>query len=229
MARFFDKFKTILYDINGKDVSSYELVTNIFFRFKIIQNVLDNISAYYEYTIQDGDTPEILADKVYGDPEAHWVILLANNIVDAQHDWPLDYKSFNQYITKKYDLISIAKTQIHHYEKIVERTESTSGITTETRFVVDLRKITETEDDVPYDYYENIPEDGLYETVDMGDGKTVQVRTYRNAVSNYDWELDLNERKRNIKIIKAEYWPYIREEFNKLSSTTKPSYIRRVI
>lgn len=226
---FFDKFPVIPYDINGKDVANYELATNIFFRFKIIKSVLDDITAYYEYVIQDGDTPEILAEKIYGDSEAHWIILLANNIVDAQHDWPLDYVSFNQYILKKYDLISLAKTQTHHYEKVIQRTESQSGITTETRFVIDLRKVTETEDDVPRDSYEELPEDGLYETFNMGDGKTVQVRTFRERVTNYDWEVSENEKKRIIKIIKPEYYSAIRDEFYKLIKADQPVYIRRVI
>jgi hypothetical protein len=227
---FFDKFPKIPYDINGKDVASYELVTNIFFRFKVISDVLNNIAAYYDYVIQEGDTPEILADKIYNDPEAHWVILLVNNIIDAQHDWPLDYKSFNQYIQKKYDLISLAKTQTHHYEMVITREESSSGLITETRFVVDLRKQTEADaEDLPYDYYENLAEDGLVETFNMGDGKTVIQTTSRNRVTNYDWEVAENEKKRNIKIIKPEYWPAIREEFSKMSKIEQPAYIRRVI
>jgi hypothetical protein len=225
---FFDKFPKIPYDINGKEVASYELATNIFFRFKIIKDVLNNITAYYDYVIQEGDTPEILADRVYKDPEAHWVILLANDMLDAQHDWPLDYTSFNQYIQKKYDLISLAKTQTHHYEMVIQREESHSGIVTETRFVVDLRKLTETESEVPYDYYENLAEDASVETFDMGDGRTVIQTTSRERITNYDWEMAENEKKRNIKIIKPEFWPAIREEFMKMSKIEQPSYIRRV-
>jgi len=226
---FFDKFPKIIYDINGKEVSSYELVTNIFFRFKIIKDVLNNIAAYYEYVIQEGDTPEILSDKIYGDPEAYWVILLANNIVDAQHGWPLDYKAFNQYIAAKYDLISLAKTQTHHYEMVIQREESYSGLVTENRFVIDLRKQTETESEVPYSYYENLAEDASVETIDMGAGRTVIQTTSRERITKYDWENAENEKKRNIKIIKPEYWPLIREEFLKLSKADQPSYIRRVI
>ena len=90
MAQFFDKFPRISYDIEGKRLTTYQSVTNIFFRVRVIREILGNISAYYEYLIKDDDTPEILADKVYNNPEAHWIIIMANNIVDPQYDWPLN-------------------------------------------------------------------------------------------------------------------------------------------
>lgn len=225
---FFDKFPQVLYDINKKDVPNYELVTNIFFRLKVVQEVLDNITAYYEYIIQDGDTPEILADKIYGDVESHWIILLTNNIIDAQHDWPLDYRTFNQYIEKKYDLISLAKSQTHHYEKVVRREESASGTVTETRFVINLRKESALDDMYPFDTYEDLPEDGYVETFDMGDGKTVIQTTFREKISNYDWEVEQNENKRIIKVIKPEYIPQIKEEF-RIHLKNDPLYIRKLL
>ena len=99
---FFDKFPVLAYDIAGKRLSNYQISTNIFFRIRILREILGNISAYYEYLVSDSDTPEILADKVYGNTEAHWLILMANNIIDAQYDWPLNTKNFNDYIIKKY-------------------------------------------------------------------------------------------------------------------------------
>ena len=230
MSQFFTKFPIVSYDIAGKRFTTYQSVTNIFFRLRIIREVLGNIAAYYEYLVKDDDTPEILADKVYGNPEAHWIILLANNIVDPQYDWPLKYNDFNNYITKKYGSISYAKTTYHHYEKVVTREESSSGTVVETRFVINQSNIANSMYDstVPYDTYNSLPETQDVDTINMGSGKTVIEITKRDRVTIYDYELELNEKKRAIKIIKPEYYAQIIRELDNLTQT-RPSYIRRLV
>ena len=230
MSQFFTKFPRVSYDIAGKRFTTYQSVTNIFFRLRIIREVLGNIAAYYEYLVKDDDTPEILADKVYGNPEAHWIILLANNIVDPQYDWPLKYNDFNNYITKKYGSISYAKTTYHHYEKVVTREESSSGTVVETRFVINQSNIANSMYDstVPYDTYNSLPETQDVDTINMGSGKTVIEITKRDRVTIYDYEQQLNENKRAIKIIKPEYYTQIIRELDDLTQT-RPSYIRRLV
>jgi hypothetical protein len=229
MSKFFDLFPKVLYDIAGKNRTNYSSVTNVFFRLRILRKVLSNISAYYEYVIQDTDTPEILAEKIYGDAEAHWIILLANDIIDAQYDWPLGDRDFLRYIAKKYDSVPLAKSTIHHYEKVVQREESFSGIITETRFVIDLNPASETDIGVPYDAYSTLAETATVETINMGDGKTVVQTSFRDAISVYDWEQAANEAKRTIKIIKPEYYPRIIAEFNKFTNDANAPYLRKLV
>jgi len=230
MAQFFTKFPRISYDIAGKRFTNYQSVTNIFFRTRILREVLGNVSAYYEYLVKDDDTPEILADKVYGSPEAHWIILLANNIVDPQYDWPLKYNDFNNYIIKKYGSITNAQTTYHHYEKVVTREESSSGTVVETRFVINQSNIANSMYDstVPYDTYNSLSETQDVDTINMGSGKTVIEITKRDRITNYDYEQQLNENKRAIKIIKPEYYTQIIRELDDLTQT-RPSYIRRLV
>ena len=225
---FFDKFPVLAYDIAGKRLSNYQISTNIFFRIRILREILGNISAYYEYLVSDSDTPEILADKVYGNPEAHWVILMANDIIDAQYDWPLNYKNFNNYIINKYGSIANAKTQIHHYEKVITREEQLTGIVTESRFTVNFDKLTDNTPSVPYDYYENLPETQEVNTYNLENGRTVTEIIRREAITYYDYESQLNDNKRSIKIIKPEYYGQILREFENLTNT-KPSYIRKLV
>ena len=225
---FFDKFPVLAYDIAGKRLSNYQISTNIFFRIRILREILGNISAYYEYLVSDSDTPEILADKVYGNPEAHWIILMANDIIDAQYDWPLNYKNFNNYIINKYGSIANAKTQIHHYEKVVTREEQLTGIVTESRFTVNFDKLTDNTPSVPYDYYENLPETQEVNTYNLENGRTVTEIIRREAITYYDYESQLNDNKRSIKIIKPEYYGQILREFENLTNT-KPSYIRKLV
>jgi hypothetical protein len=228
MALYFDKFPVLLYNIEGKRLSTYQATTNIFFRIRVIREILSNISAYYEYLISDSDTPEILADKVYGNPEAHWLILMTNDIVDPQYGWPLNSTNFNNYIIKKYGSIANTQIQIHHYEKVVTREEQLTGIVTESRFTVNEDKLTNNTLDVPYDYYENLPETQEVNIYNLQNGRTVVEIIRRDAITCYDYEDDLNEKKRSIKIIKPEYYGQIVREFDELTNT-KPRYIRKLI
>jgi hypothetical protein len=228
MTKFFDLFPRVLYDIAGKQKTSYQNVTNVFFRLRVLRDVLSNISAYYEYIVQDGDTPEILAEKVYGDAEAHWIIMMANDIIDGAYDWPLSDADFNLYIAAKYDSIALAKSGIHHYEKVIQREESLSGVITETRFVIDLNSASEVEIDVPYDSYSSLAETQTVETFSV-DGKTVVQTSFRAAISNYDFESALNESRRTIKIIKPEYYPQIISEFNKFTNNAATPFMRKLV
>ena len=233
MSKYFDRFPNLTYDIDGKRRSTYQITTDIFFRMGVVQSVLSNISAYYEYMIKDYDTPEILASKVYQDPEAHWIILLANKIVDPQYDWPLNSTQFSNYIIGKYGSIATAQITAHHYEKVIQREETLSGIVTETRFQVNYANLTSsmasTTETLPYDYYTDLPETQEVQTFNVGDGRTVIQTTFRDTISCYDYEDQLNEAKRSIKIIKPEYYPQIVEEFNKLTKNGGAPYIRKLV
>lgn len=232
MAQFFDKFPKILYDIDGKQLSNYQTVTNIFFRVRVIREILGNISAYYEYLVKDDDTPEILADKVYNNPEAHWIILLANNIVDPQYDWPLNSTNFNNYIINKYGSIENAQTTYHHYEKVVTREESFSGTVVENRFVINQANAANSMVDstIPYDTYNSLSETQTVNTINMGEGRTVIEIVHRDRITNYDYEQQMNDNKRSIKIIKPEYYQQIVREFDNLTQIKqRTNYIRRLI
>ena len=121
MSDFLDKFPKIPYNISGNKPANYELATNIFFRFGFLRDVINNASAYEEYIIKENETPEILANKYYGNPEAYWLILYANDIYDPQYDWPLTQQNLVKYIETKYGSVANAQSQMHHYEKIVGR------------------------------------------------------------------------------------------------------------
>jgi hypothetical protein len=223
MATFLDTFPKIQYDINRNNLSNYETITNITFRVGIIKGVLSNFGSYFTYDIQEGDTPEILAYKIYNNPEAYWIILYANDIYDPYYDWPLTTSQLSGLIVKKYGSIAWAKTNWHHYEKVV--TKEVDNIITTERYIINADKLTNNELDVPYDYYDNIA-DGQAYTAYTVNGKTVKETISRNRVSYYDYESDLNESKRQIKIIKKDYYAQILSEFKNLSGSAKASYVR---
>lgn len=227
MATFLDLFPKIPYDIEKALYrSNYDVITDITFRFGFIKEILNNISAYYLYSIKDSETPEILAEFVYNDPEAYWIILYANDIYDPQYDWPLAYSNFHKYIISKYGSLSAAQTNIHHYEKIITRTESLSGTVTEQRITINYDKLTDDELDIPYDYYVGLPAEQSVETINMN-GQTVTEVISRSEVSNYDYEEEQNENKRIIKIIKPEYYEQIMNEFNNMTNNSIAPFLRK--
>lgn len=215
---FIDKFPKITYDINRRKPHEYQLVPNLLFRVNVIREILGNISAYYTYTIKDSDRPDTLAEKVYGDPMAFWIIFYANDIYDPEYDWPLNSDAFEKYIKTKYGTIAAAKTGIHHYEKVISREDSLTGIVTETKLQINESVLTE---DDTFDVYDSLAEDFAYATYAVGDGRTVTELISRNSVSYYDYEESLNEAKRIVKIIKPEYYVQIMQEFDELTKVRR--------
>ena len=151
ISPYFDIFPKIPYDINGDGLNS-ETVTNIFKRLGILKTVLANASSYVLYEVEDNDTPEIIAEKMYNDPGAGWIILYANKMIDPQFDWPLSDSNFRSYIERKYGSVANAQTTYHHYEKIVETT--VDGETYTRTYLVNKDRLTENSLDVPYTYYD---------------------------------------------------------------------------
>jgi hypothetical protein len=227
-----------------------------------IRQVLNNASAYYLYEIQDGETPDILAERVYGDPGANWMIIYANNILDPQWEWPLDDNTFKDYITDKYGSLSNAATTIHHYEKVVESTAGSNDTYTRV-YEINGFRLTENNLNVPYDYYTpyqlpfpitsadstlitadctlytvdddysekvhdtSLPTVGspiVYDVNDTG----VAVNVYGRAVTCYDYETQLNDQRRVIKVVKAVYYNQIMTEFKSLVKNL-PTYVRTFV
>lgn len=227
MSAFLDAFPKVRYNMGNGQYSTYDTVTNITFRVTILKSVLNATSSYQMYTIRDGDTPWALAEKVYSDPSAYWIITYANDIYDLNYDWPLPYDVFNKYIIDKYGSVPAAMAGIHHYEKIVERTESFTRKKTVDRYIINYDKLTDNDLNVPYDYYLGLPETQYVEEINLNGRTTTQI-TRRGTVSNYDYENELNEAKREIKIIKNTYYHQIMKEFNNLTGRSTNQYFRNV-
>lgn len=249
MASFFDLFPLERYSLSDKKYPDYQAITNIMFRTAMIKEVLTNTSSYIEYVIKDGDTPEILASKVYDNPEAYWIILYANDVIDPQFDWPLNTTAFYNYMVDKYrgmaeadegqpleDYQVISWTQnltnansVHHYEKVVKQENQTAQTIIEFRYEIDGEKLTDNNLNVPYDRYDSLAFAQDVTPINLQiDGQTVIQTIYKNSVTYYDYELQKNEAKRNIKIIKRDYYPQITREFEALTGSARLPFIRNV-
>jgi len=107
---YFSKFPYIVYDSVGN--GEFKIVTNLLRRVAVRSKIRANTSFFDTYDVKEGETPEMVAHKLYGDPELHWVILLVNNITDRYHQWPKNTNQFLAYINDKYSNVDAT----HHYE-----------------------------------------------------------------------------------------------------------------
>lgn len=188
---YFTNFPLVVYDFERANLLNQrnsKVVSNILVRAKLVDGIFDSPFVYYKYDVVDGDTPESLAFKYYGSSTKHWAILIANNITDPFYDWPLKYENFVSFVESKYGSIATAKTTTHHYEKIITKTDSVTSTITVNKYELD------------YNTYANLAS-STTETINLKDGNTVTVVTTKNAISYYDYEDQVNESKRSIKIL----------------------------
>ena len=213
MATFFNYYPKTFYTSNN-DTSGLESVTNLITRFKFDEGIKQNSAAFYKYNIQDGDTPEIIADKYYNDVEKHWVVLLFNDIVDPQFDWPLDSREIVEYIDKKYTANGAANTTVQTgiaWALSENNVQSYFKIITTTAFD-GTQKVDKLQVDA--NTYANIAATTTTYTTQAGESVTVAVT--KETQSFYDYEINLNESKREIKLLKSDFIDAINKEFKRV-------------
>jgi hypothetical protein len=200
-TNYFEKFPRILYSLD--DLASGQVVPDILRRVAAVNELKSNSSYFDEYDIKDGDTPEILADKIYGDSGLHWIILLINEIVDPRFDWPLPYDDFISFCIAKYGSLEA----IYDTNKVVGFGEKELEV--DSLFLVlesstnknPVRLILNKKDsDVSYRKALSYAVNPLIE----------------KEISNFDYEYEKNEAKRRIKLIKPEFISEIITNFDNL-------------
>ena len=110
---YFGRFPMMAYDVKGD--ANYKLLPDILRRVKIRSNIQLGTFMFDNYDVKDGEKPEDVAFKWFGDAEYHWVILMTNNITDRYYQWPLSAPQFAEHLTDKYGAGN--EDAVHHYEK----------------------------------------------------------------------------------------------------------------
>ena len=178
MSEYFQHYPQINYDITGIKPIKTKIAINIMVKAKIKSILKNDIINYFPYSIPESERPDITAFKIYGDVKYTWLIFLINEIHDPLFDWPFNSREFGNYVKNKYGSLATAKNTIHHYEEIVRTRIEATGTTEafpEARIEVDIT---------------------TYNALDA---------SVRNIVYYYDWEVDRNEAKRDIKLIDRRY------------------------
>ena len=215
MAKYFNYFPKTFYTSNNTS-SGIDTVTNIIARFGFEKKLKENSSAFYKYTIKDSDTPEIIAAKFYDHVERHWIVLLFNDIIDPQYDWPLDSRTLIQYINTKYSANQYADTantsvtgiswaqntsHVKSYFKNITRT-SADGTDIVEKITVDANT------------YANIAATSIAYTLNNSSSITETIS--KTTQTYYDYEVELNEAKREIRLLKSDFVPEVEKEFKRV-------------
>jgi hypothetical protein len=194
-------FETLPKVIYNDPVLGQKLLTNLMARVSMMPQTLQNPLVFYPYDIQEGDTPEIIAYKYYGDSYRYWMVLFANQIMDPQWQWPIDNLTLDNYLSDKYPDTNV-DTTIHHYLKTVTSVDNTSRTSTITETIIDLTA------------YNALARTTRSYT--LPNGSTVAVITDKSSVNIYDYEMSVNEKNRSIRLINAVYADQLEKEFQTL-------------
>jgi hypothetical protein len=213
MAKYFNYFPKTFYT-NDNNKNGVDVVTNIIARFSFNSALKENSSAFYQYDIKDTDTPEIIAYKYYGNVERHWIVLLFNNIIDPQFDWPMQDRVFNEYVNSKYGSravedgfssgLSWARSQsnVHSYYKVTRTVLSSDKTSYTDELQIDEQTYNELSDTT--------------ETYVLPNGSTITETVTKKIKTFYDFELGENESKRKINLLKPEFVPEVEKEFKRV-------------
>ena len=119
---YFSRFPLFAYDI--KNDNNYKLLPDILRRVKLRATIKSGGMLFDKYDVKEGEKPEDVAYKWFGDAELHWVILMTNNITDRYYEWPMNQVQFAEFLTDKYGAGN--EDAIHHYEVTQDSGRTTS-------------------------------------------------------------------------------------------------------
>lgn len=196
------------------------VLTNLMIRTEIIPSLLNNPLLFYVYNIQDGDTPEIIADKYYGDPYRYWIVLFANEIIDPQWQWPMNQNLFNDYIIDKYkndtanslnisantvtpgQVLAYTQGNIENYVKTVITIDSSTNESNTSTYYIDSTA------------YNLVQENTITKGFSTGAEVTQIVKKYTETI--YDYEVRQNELNRTINLVNSIYVSQFESQFQSL-------------
>ena len=174
-------------------------VKNLFRRAKLRTDVDQSVTAFDYYQVQDNERPDIIAQKIYENPELDWVILVTNNITSMRNQWPLSNNELYNYCLEKYGS-DLAVMQTHHFET-QEIKDMFGRIVLEGKLIVDQN--------FTFTYSK---EDNSVETLSPA-----------QSVSNYTYEQRLNEEKRQIRVLKPGFLTAFISDFRNIMKHDKSS------
>ena len=109
---YFSKFPLMVYDV--KNNKNFKLLPDILKRVKLRSGLSSSRFVFDKYNVKEGENPEDIATKLYGDPTLHWVVLMVNNVTDRFYQWPMTQAQFLEFLTDKYGAGN--EDGVHHYE-----------------------------------------------------------------------------------------------------------------
>ena len=205
MSNYFKQVPNLEYvsRLPNAKISDYITVKNLFKRGTLADDIFQDLTIFTKYEIKGDDRPDNVANKVYQDPDLDWVILLANNIINIQSEWPMPQRDFDRYLLDKYETYE-KLNEIHHYETL--ECKNTVG-------AVVVPKGLWVESDYSVTYYD------WYAGAEMTKSSSDIVV----SVTNYGYEDNLENEKRNIYLLKPAYLNVVKDDLKELMQYKKGS------
>ena len=205
MSNYFKQVPNLEYvsRLPNAKISDYITVKNLFKRGNLADDIFQDLTIFTKYEIKGDDRPDNVADKVYQDPDLDWVILLSNNIINIQSEWPMPQRDFDRYLLDKYETYE-KLNDIHHYEtleckNLVGAVVVPKGLWVESDYSVTY-----------YDWY-------------AGAEMTKSSSDIVVSVTNYEYEDKLETEKRNIFLLKGKYLNIIKDDLKEMMQYKKGS------
>ena len=198
MANYFKQIPNFEYvnRLPNAPISDYLKVKNLFKRGKLAKDIFEELTVFNQYDIQGDDRPDNVANIIYNDPDLDWVILLSNNIINIQSEWPLPQRDFDRYLLDKYETYE-KLNDVHHYEtkeikNSVNAVVVPDGLQVESDYSVTY-----------YDWY-------------LGGEVTKSSSDIVVPVTNHEYEDKKEDEKRSIYILKPRYLNIIKDDLQEL-------------
>ena len=205
MSNYFKQVPNLEYvsRLPNAKISDYITVKNLFKRGNLADDIFQDITIFTKYEIKGDDRPDNVANKVYEDPDLDWVILLANNIINIQSEWPMPQRDFDRYLLDKYETYE-KLNDIHHYETLECKNLVGAVVVPKGLWVESDYSITY------YDWY-------------AGAEMTKSSSDIVVSVTNYGYEDNLENEKRNIYLLKPKYLNIIKDDLKEMMQYKKGS------
>ena len=184
-------------------ISDYITVKNLFKRVFLREDIYQNLTFFKKYSVVGDDRPDNVAAQVYEDSTLDWLVLLANNIINVQNEWPLPQEDFNRHLLDTYnDDYDKIYNGVHHYETI--EVKDSNG-------VIIVSEGLEVSEDFSTTYYD-------YFLSDLTTANNIP-----RPVTNYQYEEKVENKKREIFILKPEYISVVMDDIDDIAAYKKGS------
>ena len=186
----------------GANIGDYIRVKNLFKKGKIREDIFQNLSFFEKYKIIGNDRPDNVAFEIYGDSKLDWVVLLSNNILNIQTEWPLPQTDFDRFVLDKYDDYDTLYNGIHHYE--TEEVKNSRGVTI-------VPAGLQVDSSYSVSYYDFFIE------------QQITTGNISVPVTNYEYEEKVENDKRNIFLLKPRFLNVVLDDMEELMQYKKGS------
>jgi len=202
MSNYFSRLPDLEYVSRLKDakISDYITVKNFFKKGILREDIFQNLAAFQKYRIIGDERPDNVAKKIYGNSKLDWIVLLSNNVIHIQNEWPLTQNDLDDYLLSKYGNYDTLYQDIHHYES--KEIKDANGVVL---------------------FPEGLYVDETYEFIYTNPSGILEKRRPAVPITNYQYEMKIEDAKRNIDLLMPEYVNLVIDDLKSIMQYKKGS------